>query len=111
MNTHGGQLKGWVGQIKSIPSFRTRSLKTVSGYFSCNPVAVSVSRLSSGWRLHLQYGPQAHFVFPSEPITRTVPWLPTLARALNPAAYKYIIQILFVYDIIKRVYSLNIIHI
>ena len=42
MNTHGGQPKGWVGQIKPIPSFRTRSLKTASGYLPWNAVAVKV---------------------------------------------------------------------
>ena len=66
MNTHGGQPKGWVGQIKPIPSFRTRYLKTASGYLPWNAVAISVSRLLFGCRLHLQYGPEAHFVFSSE---------------------------------------------
>ena len=42
MNTHGGQPKGWVGQIKPIPNFRTRSLKMASGYLPWNPIAVKV---------------------------------------------------------------------
>ena len=42
MNTQEGQPKGWVGRTKPIPSFRTRYLKTASGYLSWNPVAVKV---------------------------------------------------------------------
>ena len=85
MNTHGGQPKGWVGQTKTIPSFRTRSLKMAFRYLPWNPVVVKYSRVSIGWWLHLQYGPQAHFVFPSEPWACTVPRSPnTWARARTP---------------------------
>ena len=60
-----------MGQIKPIPSFRTRSLKTASGYLPWNPVVVSVSRLSSGWRIHLQYRPRSpslYFLASPEPV-------------------------------------------
>ena len=48
---------------------------------------ISVSGLSPGWRLHLWLGISTYFVFSSGPWARTVSWLPTLGRALNPAAY------------------------
>ena len=48
--TEADRKVGWAVQ-KPIPSFRTQSLRTAAGYPPWNPVAVKVSRVSSGWRL------------------------------------------------------------
>ena len=49
--TEADRKVGWTIQ-KSIPSFRTQSLRMAAGIPSWDPVAVKVFWISPGWRLH-----------------------------------------------------------